>query len=150
MKPSFMLILLLLSMFLYQPQGIRLENLSLSASNHQKFIPKSSSSINGDEGLAMATDQVSPAGINRKLMTKTIGSTSTPTNNKNYKIDHDLKSEVKFTRGQLENEVFFSTTVAPENPKRKNKQVVSEEYSDVIDITGMDYSPAKRKPPIHN
>ncbi|KVH94374.1 hypothetical protein Ccrd_003559 [Cynara cardunculus var. scolymus] len=130
--------------------GIRLEKWSPSASNHQEFITKSSSSINGEKGLTMATDQVSPAGINRKLMTKTIASSSTTTNyNKTYKI-HDPKSDVKFTHGQVENEEVFSTTSTPENSKHRNTQIVSEQYLDVIDITGMDYSPAKRKPPIHN
>ncbi|KAJ9550982.1 hypothetical protein OSB04_015027 [Centaurea solstitialis] len=50
-------------MFVYQPQGIRLDKSSLSAGKHQEFITKSSSSINGDDqGLSMATDEVSAAG----------------------------------------------------------------------------------------
>ncbi|KAL3747838.1 hypothetical protein ACJRO7_016623 [Eucalyptus globulus] len=31
-----------------------------------------------------------------------------------------------------------------------NSPSASEHYPDIMDIAGMDYSPAKRKPPIHN
>ncbi|KAF8036725.1 hypothetical protein BT93_C2441 [Corymbia citriodora subsp. variegata] len=31
-----------------------------------------------------------------------------------------------------------------------NSSSASEHYPDIMDIAGMDYSPAKRKPPIHN
>ena len=32
----------------------------------------------------------------------------------------------------------------------KHKDVPEEHYHDLVEITEMDYSPAKRKPPIHN
>ncbi|KAG5032496.1 hypothetical protein JHK82_016080 [Glycine max] len=32
----------------------------------------------------------------------------------------------------------------------KHKDVPEEHYHDPVEITEMDYSPAKRKPPIHN
>lgn len=32
----------------------------------------------------------------------------------------------------------------------KQKEVSDEKYLDLVDIAGMDYSPAKKNPPIHN
>ena len=37
-----------------------------------------------------------------------------------------------------------------ESPKLEHQVSTAESYPDAIDIAGMDYSPAKRKPPIHN
>ncbi|KAI7732639.1 hypothetical protein M8C21_001639, partial [Ambrosia artemisiifolia] len=92
MKPSLICYLLVISMFLYEAQG-----------------------------------------LNRKLMTKTIPSTTTFRVNdfishvQNY--ENDLKTDLKLTHDRVGRE---------------------ETFQDVIDITRMDYSPAKRKPPIHN
>ncbi|KAJ0706093.1 putative Root meristem growth factor 9 [Helianthus annuus] len=143
MKPSLMFTLLLLSFFLYEAQGISLEKLSIPTSNHQELITKSSSS-NQDDASGMATKL--PSGINRKLMTKMTSSSFTTKNDKDYK--KDPKIDLKFARELVEMEETFSTTLAPS--KQAKTEVDTERYPDVIDITGMDYSPAKRKPPIHN
>ncbi|KAK1418440.1 hypothetical protein QVD17_27585 [Tagetes erecta] len=146
MKPSLMFsLLLVLSIFLYEAQGIRLQKLSIRASNNQEIITKSSSSNQDEEdGSAVATTLSS--GINRKLMTKIISSSFTTTNDKNN--DKDPNTVLKFTRELVEKEKSVSTAMV--SSKHENTEVVSERYPDIIDITGMDYSPAKRKPPIHN
>ncbi|KAI7725568.1 hypothetical protein M8C21_009850 [Ambrosia artemisiifolia] len=143
MRPSLMFTLLFISIFLYEAQGIRLEKLRIPASNHQELITKSSSS-NQDDRSAMATKLSS--GKTRKLMIKVISSGFTTTNDKNYK--KDPKTNLKFARELVEKEETFSTTL--ESSKHAKTEDVSKRYPDVIDITGMDYSPAKRKPPIHN
>ncbi|XP_076894286.1 uncharacterized protein LOC143546510 [Bidens hawaiensis] len=146
MKSSLIFSLLVFSIFIYEAQGIRLEKLSIPTSNHQKLITKSSSSNQDDDGSAMAT-KFSSGIINRKLKAKMASSSFTTTNDKiNY--EKDPKTALKFARELVEKEETFSTTLV--SSKHEKTEVVSERYPDVIDITGMDYSPAKRKPPIHN
>nr|KAJ0195342.1 hypothetical protein LSAT_V11C700361170 [Lactuca sativa] len=84
--------------------------------------------------------------IDRKLMAKILSSDRHSTNSKNYKPQSDLK----FTHRRLGKDEKFSTTSVPVSSKHGKTEIVSEPYPDVVDITGMDYSPAKRKPPIHN
>ncbi|GKE16327.1 hypothetical protein Tco_1423904, partial [Tanacetum coccineum] len=126
---------------------IRLEKLGASARNHQELVTKSTlSSDQGNEYSALATELSS--GINRKLMTKLVPSSSTTTNNKNYKNDPRL--DRKLTHGHLGKEELFHTTSVSGNSKDKRTEIVSERYPDVVDITEMDYSRPKKKPPIHN
>ncbi|KAD6454469.1 hypothetical protein E3N88_09175 [Mikania micrantha] len=141
MMPS-MIFSLILSIFLYEAQGIRVEKLNIPASNHQELTIKSSLG-NLDDGSVMATKLSS--GINRKLMTQLKPCSSTTANNKNY--EKDLTAAIKFTRELVEKKDMFSTTLPL---KHETTEVAPEPFTDVVDITGMDYSPAKRKPPIHN
>ncbi|PWA88233.1 hypothetical protein CTI12_AA122170 [Artemisia annua] len=39
---------------------------------------------------------------------------------------------------------------SPEYSKHLKKEVINEQYPDVIDIAGMDYTPTRKKAPIHN
>ncbi|KAF5805129.1 putative Root meristem growth factor 9 [Helianthus annuus] len=78
-------------------------------------------------------------GINRNLMTGAKYSTIT---SKNYMNDGDKgnpQAEMKSTR---ENFTVGSTA--------ENSKVILPHYQDVIDLAGMDYSPPRRKTPIHN
>ncbi|XP_023734386.1 uncharacterized protein LOC111882265 [Lactuca sativa] len=143
MKPSFMFNLFLLSIILYQAQGIRFKTSLISSSNHQELITKTTLSIEDDESARASN--LSP-GIDRKLMAKILSSDRHSTNSKNYKPQSDLK----FTHRRLGKDEKFSTTSVPVSSKHGKTEIVSEPYPDVVDITGMDYSPAKRKPPIHN
>lgn len=34
--------------------------------------------------------------------------------------------------------------------EEENREIAHEHFPDIIDLAEMDYSPAKRKPPIHN
>ncbi|KAI3679510.1 hypothetical protein L2E82_51251 [Cichorium intybus] len=145
MKPSFIFTLLLLSIILYQAQGIRFDKSTISSSNHPELITKTSLSIQ-DDGSAMATELL--PGINRKIMTKTISSNPPSTDRKIS--DYYPQSDIKFTHRRIGKEENFPTTSVSINSKHGKMEGVSKRYPDVIDITGMDYSPAKRKPPIHN
>ncbi|MFS8023561.1 putative Root meristem growth factor 9 [Helianthus anomalus] len=121
MKPSLMCYLLVIHIFLYEAQGIRLGKSIVLARNHQEIITESLSS-NLDVESAMITEPSS--GINRELMAKTISSSSTTRKYKN-----GSKTDLKFTHARVGRD---------------------ETFPDVIDLTGMDYSPARRNPPIHN
>ncbi|KAI3827456.1 hypothetical protein L1987_01531 [Smallanthus sonchifolius] len=95
--------LLVLSIFVYEAQGIRLQKLGIPVGNHQELITKSSSSNQDDDGSAMATKLSS--GINRKLMTKIKPSSFTTTNDKNNE-----KHPITVTRERVVKETTFSTT----------------------------------------
>ncbi|CAI9100937.1 OLC1v1038128C1 [Oldenlandia corymbosa var. corymbosa] len=127
---------------------------------------------------ASNTDHISEeTGSNRKLMTKTSAPSSTSTtttstskNDKNVHEEGNYKGEPTTTVlqkgnqssrsierslvGKEENFNVNSSTVLPDHdhqhsqPDRTN--VDPGHYPDILDIAGMDYSPAKRKPPIHN
>ncbi|PWA77465.1 hypothetical protein CTI12_AA224610 [Artemisia annua] len=43
-----------------------------------------------------------------------------------------------------------SQNSSPEYSKHWKKEVINEQYPDVIDIAGMDYTPTRKKAPIHN
>ncbi|KAI4377186.1 hypothetical protein MLD38_014858 [Melastoma candidum] len=92
-------------------------------------------------------------GSSRKLATMAApaSSSSAP---KDEKIDNG---------GNVPNTIFdakvagSTRTAGKREEKEESFRVKSEEqrgshepYPDVLDIAGMDYSPAKRKPPIHN
>ncbi|KAK4374891.1 hypothetical protein RND71_005568 [Anisodus tanguticus] len=88
------------------------------------------------------------AGRNRKLMTKA-NSTSSPittTSTKNIKNEGNKAHDNTILKGQSSSE-NFSVNSSPETGHRETS---SEHYPDVLDLAGMDYSPAKRKPQIHN
>ncbi|XP_071717568.1 uncharacterized protein [Rutidosis leptorrhynchoides] len=126
-------ILVLTSLLDFKTQGIRLIKTS--------SLEKSSQ----DDHLLTKAAEIS-SGITRKLMTKVTSSSSstTTTISKNLKKDenkHDSKPEVKTTHSS------FSS----ENSKLKKNEFISEQYDqDVIDIAEMDYTPARKKSPIHN
>ncbi|CAN4113117.1 unnamed protein product [Withania somnifera] len=106
----------------------------------------------GDQVNILCKDgHCSSSGLNRKLMTKTTSTTSSPitntTSTKNIKNEGN-KAHVTATilKGQSTSE-NFSVNSSPETGHRKTS---SDHHVDVLDLAGMDYSPAKRKPPIHN
>ncbi|PWA75306.1 hypothetical protein CTI12_AA243840 [Artemisia annua] len=143
MKTSVLFILLALSIVLVKAQGIRPEKLgTTSARNHQELVTKRSSSDQGEEYSSLATELSS--GINRKLMTKIVPSSSTTINKKDPGLDQ------KFTHGLVGKEELFHTTWISDNSEDGRTEIVSKRYTDVTDITTMDYTPAKKKPPIHN
>ncbi|XP_076956963.1 uncharacterized protein LOC143632292 [Bidens hawaiensis] len=116
--------LFVLSIFLtYKAQGIRLGKVDISTINHQDIFKISivKESIQDDQMLVKSA-QVS-SGINRKLMTKTTSSVTISEKNK-----HDLKPEVQHWK----------------------KDVISEQHPDVMNIDDEDYTPARKKSPIHN
>ncbi|CDP10505.1 unnamed protein product [Coffea canephora] len=158
--------LLLLSILVdHQAQGARLIKDSSLAEQHKVHEDKSdlSSSSIGVE------DQVNPSveshgselGSNRKVMKKTLSPsstipTTTTTTSKNDKNDHqgNYKKAEPVLEGQSSSdrlggkEENFSVNSSPST--HHPPETALDHYPDILDIAGMDYSPAKRKPPIHN
>ncbi|XP_017246289.1 uncharacterized protein LOC108217897 [Daucus carota subsp. sativus] len=79
------------------------------------------------------------------LVTKTSGSASPPSKN-HTKIEGNA-SQGKDNGQVNKNQENFSVKSSPvvEQPEAAPKH-----YPDVVDLAGMDYSPARRKSPIHN
>nr|XP_043626427.1 uncharacterized protein LOC122597905 [Erigeron canadensis] len=109
---------------------------------------------------SLLTNYRAQAILNRKLMTKDASSstTSAATILKDQKNDEKLdhNTEVKSASNGLVGKKDGSSTPnysSHGDSKHGKKEVViiPEQYPDVIeDIAGMDYSPARKKAPIHN
>ncbi|CAL5186884.1 unnamed protein product [Lathyrus oleraceus] len=131
MKLSFLVSLLLLSLFLSKAQGIRLEKGSYAAPQNkhdeERKLLKRNNNGDTDEETVFCKDEHCTGKIkNRKLFTSSASAL------------HAISKKVK-TKG---------------NDKVKEFKVVKQEeedvHEDLMDITDMDYSPARRKTPIHN
>ncbi|XP_073106879.1 uncharacterized protein [Elaeis guineensis] len=142
MKPVIPVVsLLLLLLLATTTQGIRLDEETLAAFHNN--IHEKASSMGGVSKVA----GVAPCGINghcsgrsRKLMNKNMAT-----------VKNERSEESVFDAAQSHHpskEVIDSSgeDLHVEPPFSKHPQT----YPDTLDIAGMDYSPAKRKPPIHN
>ncbi|PWA91325.1 hypothetical protein CTI12_AA091160 [Artemisia annua] len=90
--------------------------------------------------LIISTLLYEAQGINRKLLTTTTSSTVTSKIiHKNDAKKYKLELEIKSTRANM------AIRSSPQRAK-----VAPPGYPDVIDLAGMDYSPPRRKTPIHN
>ncbi|KAK4369887.1 hypothetical protein RND71_009362 [Anisodus tanguticus] len=144
MKQFLLLLVLLLSTLVHEAQA---RNIPMS--KLENALKERSDGGSGEVNILCKDDHCS-SGRNRKLMTKTTSTSSpiTTTSTKNIKNEgnkaHHDNTILKGQSGTSEN---FSVNSSPENGHRKTS---SEHYPDVLDLAGMDYSPAKRKPPIHN
>ncbi|KAK1392325.1 hypothetical protein POM88_011381 [Heracleum sosnowskyi] len=136
MKISVVVIsVLVLSSFLLEVQGIRLGKSSVSERHDQKLPDKSSdatekvtSGVN-NEAVVCKGAHCSSADMNRKLMTKTTHATFSISSTSSKKQEGKTSS----------------------NAEREHVRVEKSPVSDeVLYIFEMDYSPATRKPPIHN
>ncbi|KAF8389168.1 hypothetical protein HHK36_025861 [Tetracentron sinense] len=141
MRPCLLVSILLLPFLIDEAHGIQLEQGFISAGHlkiHVVQKEKESSLIEasgvGDWEVVFCRNECS--GRSRKLMAKTI-STSTTTTSENVKSTGWTPTPLK----RDGNEESFSA---------EHREVASERYPDIIDIVEKDYSPAKRKPPIHN
>ncbi|KAM7511611.1 hypothetical protein LguiB_010486 [Lonicera macranthoides] len=87
------------------------------------------------------------SGQNRKLMTKTTSTTTTTTTttSKNDQKTEGNKSSSEGVDGEVEKKLYVRSP-----PVSSHSKASPEHSPDILDIAGMDYSPAKRKPPIHN
>ncbi|KAI3714923.1 hypothetical protein L6452_21885 [Arctium lappa] len=148
----FIVFLLSLSLYNFEAQGIRLGKVTSSVGSHQEIIKISSiNRSNQDHGSLAKTVELS-SGINRKLMTKIASSGTTNTISENHKNDgnkNDLKPEIKSTHGPVSDEATFFFNLSMEDSKN-GKEVANEPYPNDADIAGMDYTPARKKSPIHN
>ncbi|KAF8400574.1 hypothetical protein HHK36_013873 [Tetracentron sinense] len=158
MRPGLIVSLLLLLLLIGEAQGIRMEQGFIST-GHQKihvgieFHQEESSLIKASGagfGEVVLCRDGKCSGRSRKLMTETLSSSTTTTSKsvKSRGTQTDSTSKHQSSNQGLEgNEENFSVKSSPVS---EHREVAPERYSDIIDITAMDYSPAKRKPPIHN
>ncbi|XAR66817.1 hypothetical protein NMG60_11013162 [Bertholletia excelsa] len=150
MRPSLLVSLVLLSIFVSQVQGIRLNKGFLASGDqkiHEGAVIKAS---NGAAvGNAVNCKQGHCSGDSRKLMTIATSSPPTTTStSKNDKkggtVEWSMPEDKPNTSGKEKSFSPNSSSVSD------HREAASEHYPDILDIAGMDYSPANRKPPIHN
>ncbi|CAA2960130.1 uncharacterized protein LOC111389495 isoform X2 [Olea europaea var. sylvestris] len=141
---------LLLILMLHGAESLRLTKESVSARNNND-IPESvpERRINGGVGEVFHCKIRHCSGRNGKLITKAVTHiSSSDTIFKSEKTegnkDHTKSKSDKISVTE-ENLPTNSSTVTDEK-----QQPVPEPYPDILDIAGMDYSQARRKPPIHN
>ncbi|KAK2358008.1 hypothetical protein P8452_77205 [Trifolium repens] len=137
MKPSCVLVsLLILSLILTKAQGIRLGKESLTFKQQKQHV--------GEATLCNDQEQCTGNIKNRKLVTTTISTTKS------------LSKNVKNREDVAHTSVNGNTRNVNGNGEAKDIKVKSlsttSKYlpEDFVDITEMDYSPARKKSPIHN
>ncbi|XVE63613.1 hypothetical protein DITRI_Ditri07aG0033600 [Diplodiscus trichospermus] len=150
--PCFAVFLLVLFIFLSSAcvQGIRLEKSIKSAGRpklHEGTLMETSN--NGDMGdQVILCKEGHCTGKGRKLFTASTP-TSTTTSKSEENGENKANPTPKVKSGNQENgekqEKF-----PVDSPTTSEHQEVQEQYADIMDIAEMDYSPARRKPPIHN
>ncbi|GMI81176.1 hypothetical protein HRI_001786900 [Hibiscus trionum] len=148
MRPSsFVASSLVLFVFLSSVQGIRLEKSFKSAWHpklHEEALMKNSNGVLGNVIFCKGHC----TGNSRKLLTATTATTPVSSTSSKSEDRGDNKanttSKVKLgnkDNGEKQEEVPVGSPTTSE---------VHEQYADIMEIAEMDYSPAKRKPPIHN
>ncbi|RDY12814.1 hypothetical protein CR513_02332 [Mucuna pruriens] len=174
MRPSFVISLLLLSLFLTKAQGIRLEKGSFASQQHKQHDQQRNllNRINGanKEAILCEDEQYCTGKIKiRKLVTSSTSTThdiskmSTQMKPWNFFLSpiYDLYTllhgqNVKNGGNEAQAPEIGNSRNYKVNGEEKeilvNKQQVlsHENYPDLVDIADMDYSPAKKNPPIHN
>ncbi|XP_052198559.1 uncharacterized protein LOC127805813 [Diospyros lotus] len=152
MRPSLLLSILLFSILISNVQGIRFNKEFLSAwKNKLQESREAKAGSKGDieieEAIHHCKDEhcsSSPSGSNRKLMAS---AKSNPTSSTT--ISKNDKGKPKSTTDGLGGKDQESLPLNS-SPDSKHRKAATEHYPDILDIAGMDYTPAKRKPPIHN
>ncbi|KAK6236101.1 hypothetical protein QUC31_019864 [Theobroma cacao] len=143
--------LLLLCIFLSSVQGIRLEKSFKSARHpklHEGTVMKTSNEVMGEVILCK---EGHCSGKSRKLSSAMTSSapTSTTTSKSEENGENKGNRTSKVKSGNEENgEKQEKFPVG--SPTSSEHQEVHDQYADIMDIAEMDYSPARRKPPIHN
>ncbi|CAA2963766.1 Hypothetical predicted protein [Olea europaea subsp. europaea] len=152
---SWALLISLLILMLHEVQGLRLTRESVSTRHHhnipQESIPDKRINVVVEEVVHYKSSHGSGRNY-RKLMTKTsthISSTDAMIKNDKTEGNKDrTKSEDKSRSEKIPGtEENLPTNPSPVTEKQ---QPVAEPYPGILDIAGMDYSQARRKPPIHN
>ncbi|OIW19516.1 hypothetical protein TanjilG_06971 [Lupinus angustifolius] len=131
MRPSFVVSLLLLSLLIIKAQGIQPQK----HYNGESAVLKTSNS--DDEEAILCKGNIK----NRKLVTTPVSTT--------YPISKNVNkggNEVQPLVEANERKVNKFSTISKHDEDHQHK----EQYPDLENITEMDYSPARRKPPIHN
>ncbi|XP_058725804.1 uncharacterized protein LOC131597107 [Vicia villosa] len=135
MKLSLLVSLMLLFLFLTKAQGIRLDKGSLAAHQNkhdeERNLLKRNNSNDTDEETVVCKDEHCTGKIkNRKLFTSSASALHAISKNVTTKGNDKAKGKVQ--------------------EFKLNKQQEEDVHEDLMDITDMDYSPARRKTPIHN
>ncbi|XVF47979.1 hypothetical protein PTKIN_Ptkin03bG0153400 [Pterospermum kingtungense] len=142
MRPSCLtLSLLVLFIFLSSVQGIRLGKSFKSAGHHKLHEGALMKNSNGVMGDVILCKQGHCTGNSRKLFTATTAITptsATTLKNEEANLTSKVKSGNEDNGGKKEKIHVGSPTSS------------SEHQEEEMDIAEMDYSPARRKPPIHN
>ncbi|XP_024979980.1 uncharacterized protein LOC112516949 isoform X2 [Cynara cardunculus var. scolymus] len=142
-------ILVLSSLLTYKAQGIRLGKVTLSPSNHEDIVKISLVKGSSEDGQSLVQTAEISSGTNRKLMTKIISSKTTTIITKSDEYKHDPEAEVQSTHGLIGKEETSSFN-SLQNSKHWKTEVSTKHYPYDIDIAGMDYTPARKKSPVHN
>ncbi|KAE9601764.1 hypothetical protein Lal_00041047 [Lupinus albus] len=156
MRPSFVVSLLLLSLLLTKAQGIRLGKGSLEVQPQKHHDEESAllktSDSDAEEAILCKDEQCKGNIKNRKFVT-TVSTTYTISKNVNKGENEALplvngnnNRSVKVNVEANERKVNKLSTIFKHQDYHQHK----EQYPNLEDITEMDYSPARRKPPIHN
>ncbi|KEH37879.1 hypothetical protein MtrunA17_Chr2g0304701 [Medicago truncatula] len=153
MRASFLISLVLLSLLLTKAQGIRLERGSLAArpNKHAKESNLLRRSNSGDEEAILCKDEQCTGKIkNRKLFTTS--TSAIHANSKKGSRDVAFNTNVKKVNagGNEGNTTGNDKANGKEHEIRVKQQQEEDVREELIEISDMDYSPAKRKTPIHN
>ncbi|XP_057507843.1 uncharacterized protein LOC130790819 [Actinidia eriantha] len=149
MRPSLLASFLILSIFIsHEVQGVRLNKGFFSSIGHQKI-----------HEVAIQCKEWQCSGKNRKLISKVTSTIPPPTttttttttiskNEKNGGAQVRSTPEGKLNTEQKSGKEESFTVSSP--PVSEHWEAANGRYPDILDIAGMDYTPATRKPPIHN
>ena len=149
-------LLLLLCLLLSQAQGIRPEKGFSSVRQQNKNIQEEENASmkrsNIAAGLAGELSNIASSGGTRKLISVTSPSSATTTSKNEKKGrknrgDSEPKGENVNSHG---GEDGNGKAKSPVVSKQQEAAAAHQHYPDLADMTEMDYSPARRKPPIHN
>ncbi|KAJ7979036.1 Exu regulon transcriptional regulator [Quillaja saponaria] len=104
---------------------------------------------NGEESFLSCKDGQC-SGKNRKLVTAITSTTTTMSKVQNVKNGGNQAGKGNSSEEKLRGEQKNLKVNSSATTKHGEVPGHHEEYPDLGDITEMDYSPARRKPPIHN
>ncbi|KAJ4838102.1 hypothetical protein Tsubulata_039646 [Turnera subulata] len=156
MRPSLLVSLLLLSILLHKVQGIRLDKGFVEANSNQNIHmeDKSAASLiqrsNGGVGEVILCKEGKCKGVDRKLFSATTSTPAATTTSKNDNGGNNVNPMQKCTSFNGELGEKNEKSICNSSPAPKTQEETYDHYVDVMDLTAMDYSPARRKPPIHN
>ncbi|PSS08172.1 Auxin-induced protein like [Actinidia chinensis var. chinensis] len=143
MRPSLLVSFLFLSIFISEVQGIRLKKGFFANIGYHKIH---------EEAIQCKEGQCSGNNI-RKLVEKATSTIPTTTtiiskNEKNGGPKVWSNPEGKLNTKRQSGKEESLTVSSP--PVSEHREAINQRYPDILDLAGMDYTPARRKPPIHN
>ncbi|KAL5697782.1 hypothetical protein ACHQM5_028898 [Ranunculus cassubicifolius] len=141
-----LLVSLVLFLFLAQfSEGLRFDH-GLKGLLHQRIHEKKNI-VTEDEAEIVSEDKHISSGRSRKLITNTPSTTSKVVNTQGSKVEPKQKHQHE-ENFSIKSSPISSSSSSPSS--EQHGEATNGKYPDIIDIAGMDYSPARRKPPIHN